>query len=96
MRQNTIQLFGRLAAIAAMCLALGQAQAKPNVLFIFADDQCFETIGSLGLTDIDTPNLDRLASRGTQFSRAYNMGSWSGAVCAVSYTHLTLPTIYSE
>ena len=43
MRQNTIQLFGRLAAIAAMYLALGQARAKPNVLFIFADDQCFET-----------------------------------------------------
>ncbi|GIT04912.1 MAG: hypothetical protein CM1200mP29_03230 [Verrucomicrobiota bacterium] len=58
MRQNTIQLFGRLATIAAMCLAFGQAQAKPNVLFIFADDQCFETIGSLGLTDINTPNLD--------------------------------------
>ena len=81
MRQKIIQLIGRLAAVAAVCLALGQAQveAKPNVLFLFADDQCFETIGSLGLTDIDTPNLDRLASRGTQFSRAYNMGSWSGA-----------------
>jgi choline-sulfatase len=79
-------LIGRLAAVAAVCLALGQAQveAKPNVLFLFADDQCFETIGSLGLTDIDTPNLDRLASRGTQFSRAYNMGSWSGAVCVAS------------
>ena len=84
MRQNTIQLFGRLAAIAAMCLAFGQAQAKPNVLFIFADDQCFETIGSLGLTDISTPNLDRLVNRGTQFTRAYNMGSWSGAVCVAS------------
>jgi len=86
MKQIIIQVIGRLAAVAAVCLALGQAQveAKPNVLFLFADDQCFETIGSLGLTDIDTPNLDRLASRGTQFSRAYNMGSWSGAVCVAS------------
>ena len=86
MKQIIIQVIGRLAAVAAVCLALGQTQveAKPNVLFLFADDQCFETIGSLGLTDIDTPNLDRLASRGTQFSRAYNMGSWSGAVCVAS------------
>ncbi len=86
MKQIITQVIGRLAAVAAVCLALGQAQveAKPNVLFLFADDQCFETIGSLGLTDIDTPNLDRLASRGTQFSRAYNMGSWSGAVCVAS------------
>ena len=86
MKQKTIQRFGRLAAAAAFCLALGQAhaKAKPNVLFLFADDQCFETIGALGLTDIDTPNLDRLVNRGTHFTRAYNMGSWSGAVCVAS------------
>ena len=86
MKQKMIQLISRLTALTTLCLALGQAQAeaKPNVLFLFADDLCFETIGSLGLTDIDTPNLDRLASRGTRFTRAYNMGSWSGAVCVAS------------
>ena len=57
---------------------------KPNILFIFADDQCYETIGGLGLTDIETPNLDRLMKAGTTFTRAYNMGSWSGAVCIAS------------
>lgn len=57
---------------------------KPNVLFIFADDQCYETIGALGYTDIDTPHLDRLVKRGTTFTRAYNMGSYSGAVCIAS------------
>lgn len=57
---------------------------KPNILFIFADDQCYETIGGLGLTDIETPNLDRLMKSGTTFTRAYNMGSWSGAVCIAS------------
>ncbi|MDC3353397.1 sulfatase-like hydrolase/transferase, partial [Verrucomicrobiales bacterium] len=60
------------------------AAEKPNILFLFADDQCFETIGALGLTDIETPNLDRLVERGTTFTRAYNMGSWSGAVCVAS------------
>jgi len=57
---------------------------KPNILFIFADDQCYETIGGLGLTDIETPHLDRLMNSGTSFTRAYNMGSWSGAVCLAS------------
>ncbi len=57
---------------------------KPNILFIFADDQCYETIGNLKITDIETPNLDRLMKNGTSFSRAYNMGSWSGAVCVAS------------
>ncbi len=61
---------------------------KPNILFIFADDQCFDTISALGNPEIQTPNLDRLASRGTTFTHAYNMGSWSGAVCVASRTML--------
>ena len=61
---------------------------KPNIVFIFADDQCFETIRQFGHVDIDTPNLDRLARRGTTFTHTYNMGSWSGAVCIASRTML--------
>ena len=63
---------------------VSKADQKPNILFLFSDDQCFETIGSLGITDIETPNLDRLVKSGTTFTRAYNMGSWSGAVCVAS------------
>ena len=70
------------AALASVLYS--SAKKKPNVLFIFADDQCYETIGALGVTDIETPNLDRLAASGITFTRAYNMGSWSGAVCVAS------------
>ena len=49
---------------------------KPaNFIFIFADDMAFETISANGLTDIDTPNLDRLLKKSTRFNRAYNMGA---------------------
>ncbi len=58
--------------------------AKPNVLFIFADDMSYETIGAHGVLDIDTPNLDKLARRGATFTHAYNMGAWGGAVCVAS------------
>lgn len=64
------------------------AESRPNIVFIFADDQCFQTINSLGNKEIETPNLDRLVRRGTTFSRAFNMGSWSGAVCVASRTML--------
>lgn len=64
------------------------AQGRPNIVFIFADDQCFQTIGGLNNDEIETPNLDRLARRGTTFRHAYNMGSWSGAVCIASRTML--------
>jgi choline-sulfatase len=64
------------------------AQQKPNILFIFSDDQSHETIRAYGHTDIDTPNLDRLSASGASFSRAYNMGAWHGAVCVASRTML--------
>lgn len=63
-------------------------QKKPNILFVFADDQCYETIQALGNTEVKTPNLDRLARSGVSFANAYNMGSWTGAVCVASRTML--------
>ena len=57
---------------------------KPNILLIFADDQAFDTIHAHGNSEIQTPNLDRLSARATTFTHAYNMGSWSGAVCVAS------------
>lgn len=78
-----------LLAVLAMFASNSFADnSKPNVVFIFADDQCFDTINALGNHEIETPNLDELSRRGTTFTHAYNMGSWSGAVCIASRTML--------
>lgn len=63
-------------------------ESKPNIVFIFADDMAYETIGAHGYIDIDTPNLDRLVENGTTFSHTYNMGAWGGAVCVASRSML--------
>ncbi len=53
---------------------------KPNIVFIMADDLGWGEVGCYGQKAIRTPNIDRLASQGTRFTRAY-----SGApVCAPS------------
>ncbi|MDO6519890.1 sulfatase-like hydrolase/transferase [Zobellia uliginosa] len=57
---------------------------KPNFVFLFADDQTFESIRALGFDEVHTPNLDRLVNGGTSFSHAYNMGGWNGAICVAS------------
>jgi len=57
---------------------------KPNIVFIMADDMAYETIGAFKQLDIDTPNLDKLVRQGTSFKNAYNMGSYSPAVCLAS------------
>src|SRR5687767_12431362 len=59
-------------------------QKRPNVLFLFSDDQRADTIAALGNPHIQTPNLDRLVKRGASFTRAYCMGSMQGAVCVPS------------
>ena len=58
--------------------------SKPNFLFLFTDDQTFNTINALGNKEIHTPNLDRLVAKGASFSNVYNMGGWHGAVCVAS------------
>ncbi|MDF1753798.1 MAG: sulfatase-like hydrolase/transferase [Verrucomicrobiales bacterium] len=78
-----MKTFVTIIGLVAGCL-FSTAAEKPNILFLFADDQCFETIAKFGMTDIDTPNLDKLVERGTTFTHTYNMGSWSGAVCVAS------------
>ncbi len=44
---------------------------RPNILWYCTDQQRFDTIRALGNPDINTPNFDRLKSRGVAFSRAY-------------------------
>jgi len=40
---------------------------KPNVLLVIMDDMGFSDIGCYG-GDIETPNIDRLASNGVRFT----------------------------
>ena len=57
---------------------------KPNILFLFADDQRADTIAALGNPHIKTPNLDRLVNAGFSFKGNYIFGGNSGAVCVPS------------
>lgn len=50
----------------------GAADAsQPNILLLFADDLGYETLGSYGGLDFDTPNLDQFAEQSIRFTRAY-------------------------
>ncbi len=60
-------------------LAAGSA-AKPNVIFVLADDLGYGDLGAFGQKLIKTPNIDRLAAEGTKFTQAY----CGDTVCAPS------------
>ena len=73
-RAITRRQFHRLAGSGTATLAAARAAAannKPNVLFIAVDDLNDWIGGIAGHPNVRTPNLDRLASRGVLFKRAY-------------------------
>src|ERR1017187_4311747 len=81
----------RGAALGAAALATGagkflgeSAQAPPNIVFIMADDLRYADVACYGRPDLRTPNIDRLASRGTRFLEAYA----NSAVCSATRTAL--------
>src|SRR4051812_792153 len=91
MSRRTLPLSIALAltlTLAAASTAVGaEAPARrPNVLFLFTDDQRADTIHALGNAVIRTPNLDGLARSGFVFQNAYCMGSNQPAVCLPSRT----------
>ena len=49
-----------------------QAQKPPNVVLILSDDQAWNDYGFMGHPVIQTPHLDRLASRSATFRRGYS------------------------
>ena len=77
-------LFSRLLAFGFCFAALSAAETKrPNVLFIAVDDLRPE-LNASGSNVIKTPNLDRIAAKGTTFDRAY----CQQAVCSPSRSSL--------
>jgi arylsulfatase A-like enzyme len=66
----------------------GGGSSRPNFLFIIADDLTYRAINSHPHAGAHTPNIDRLAASGCQFSHCFHQGSWSPAVCVPSRTML--------
>lgn len=50
-------------------------QNLPNIIFLTADDLGWKALSSYGNTDIETPNIDRLAAGGALFENAFVVSS---------------------
>ncbi|SDS70756.1 sulfatase family protein [Microlunatus soli] len=59
-------------------------QGRPNILLICTDQQRFDTLKAYGNTEIDTPNLDRLAAQSAVYENCYVQAP----VCAPSRASL--------
>jgi arylsulfatase A-like enzyme len=66
--------------IPAAAQGSGAADARPNIVFILADDMGYADVSCYGRRDLSTPNIDRLAAEGLRFTQAYA----NSAVCTAS------------
>ena len=63
--------------LSAHC-AGNSGEPKYNVLFLISDDLTYTALSCYGNKVCATPNIDRLATRGTRFTRAYCQGTYCG------------------
>src|SRR5215216_7493576 len=90
----TMQMSKYFITIALVCVCIllhpgystGQQnkEARPNIIFILADDLGYGDLGCYGQKLIQTPNLDAMAKQGMQFTQFYA----GTAVCAPSCSSL--------
>jgi arylsulfatase A-like enzyme len=73
-RREFICLTGTAAATAVLPRIRFQS-ARPNLLFILADDLGYGDLSSFGRRDYATPDLDTMAQGGVRFTQAYSGAS---------------------
>jgi arylsulfatase A-like enzyme len=58
-----------IGALAFSPMGYSICASKPNIVFIFTDDQGYSDVSMYGQKDVRTPNIDRIATEGVRFSR---------------------------
>lgn len=68
---NRPRIWTLVLLLLGSCLQAANANDRPNILVILADDLGYSDLGCFG-GEIQTPHLDRLAANGLRFTQFYN------------------------
>lgn len=60
--------------------------SQPNILLFIADDCTFRDLGCYGGINVETPNIDRFAKEGMQFTRCFQAAPMSSPTRSCLYT----------
>ncbi len=67
-----LMVVGGLLSLGNLCMPESvNAQNRPNIIYILADDLGYSELGCYGNTFNETPHLDKLAQSGVRFTQAY-------------------------
>jgi arylsulfatase A-like enzyme len=67
-----IRVFVSFLILLTFLVRISSADERPNIVFLFADDQCTYSMGCYGTPGVKTPHLDKLAKDGIAFDRHYD------------------------
>ena|SRR5690554_3208495 len=83
----------KILLISVALPVVGQSREKPNVLFIISDDLTATAVSSYENQASQTPNIDKLASEGVKYTRAYSQfpvcGPSRASLLSGYYPHAT-------
>jgi arylsulfatase A-like enzyme len=69
---NAVVIIGAMAVSCVAARAADAPSAKPNIVFILADDLGWTDLGCMGSKYYETPNIDRLAAESVRFMRHHH------------------------
>lgn len=75
-----------LACFSLLCSSVASAAERPNIIYIFTDQQTASAMSCAGNPDLHTPNMDRLAAAGVLFNNAYCTSPLSGPSRGAMFT----------
>lgn len=75
-----------LACFSVLFSSVSSAMERPNIIYIFTDQQTASAMSCAGNTDLHTPNMDRLAAAGVLFNNAYCTSPLSGPSRGAMFT----------
>lgn len=83
MRSPSLRFVAFALGLIAIAIMVGSGSAaeparkRPNILFIYTDDQSYRTVSCYpeAYSFASTPNIDQLAKKGARFTHAY-IGAW--------------------
>ncbi|MFC1735188.1 sulfatase [Candidatus Hydrogenedentota bacterium] len=93
-RRSFLQTVGGATALAALPASaspgeMDSSTARPNVVFFLSDDHSIEDSGCYGSKVVRTPNIDRIATEGMRFTRAFTPTAMCSPSRSALYTGLS-------
>ncbi len=90
MKKNRL-FFTIILSVLGISINAQKQKDKPNIIIIYSDDMGYGDVGYNGVEDIKTPNIDKLAHEGIEFTQGYV----SASVCGPSRAGL-LTGVYQQ